>query len=485
MPDLDVPPDPHLLESLRAVGYSAEAAVADIIDNSIAAGAAAVDILSSPSGPPRISVFDDGSGMSRAEALEAMRLAARSPIDERASTDLGRFGLGLKTASLSQCRRLTVASKKGSTIAAFRWDLDHVLATGRWSLQELDADDLSGLLGWEFLDGVSAGTLVCWEELDLLGLTEGESQAHFDGTVVRTRNHCELVFHRFIGGDDAPKVQIKFNGEPLEALDPFLKSHRSTQHQSESLRTSGATLKVHSYTLPFINRLSPADKRTAFAPGSLRDSQGFYIYRAGRLVIWGTWFRLNTKTELGKLARVQVDVPNSLDHLWALDIKKSSATPPREIREALRQLAGRLIAPSKRVHVYRGRKESSVDTVIRAWELTVDRDAFRYEINRDHPALQGLVAAMPPSQLAAFDDVLEVLETTFPIVDAHNRLSQDEVSDQDNTTLEDAVARAIRLKSVMTDTHPGLDDFIGLLLSMEPYCSITGFEAAYRKAESV
>lgn len=481
MADLEVPPDPHLLESMRAVGYTAETAVADIVDNSIAANAETVHILSSATGPARISVFDDGHGMSRSALIDAMRLATRSPADVRDPGDLGRFGLGLKTASLSQARSLTVASKHEGLVTAFRWDLDYVTSVGRWALKELPADGLEDLFGYALLSDCDSGTLVCWENLDLFELTEGESQADLDAAVARIRTHCELVFHRFVTGDDARKVRITVNGSELSELDPFLRRHKSTQRKTETLRAAGSELKVQAFTLPFVNKLSAADRRLALAPGAFRDSQGFYVYRAGRLVIWGTWFRMNPKGELGKLARVQVDVPNTLDHLWALDIKKSSATPPREVREALRQLAGRLIVPSKRVQLFRGRKEPSTDTFTRVWTLVQDRDHFRYELNLEHPQLRLLSGELSPPELASFHDAVRLIEETVPLVDAHNRLSQDGVSDQQSGSLDEAVSKATRLHALLKADYPTVDEFLKFILDVEPYCTMPGFKAAYKK----
>lgn len=480
---IDLPPDPHLLESMRAVGYTAETAVADLIDNSIAASAHTVHVLTSAEGPLRLAIFDDGSGMDRDTALNAMRLAARSPSETRSSGDLGRFGLGLKTASLSQCRTLTVATRRDGVTTVLRWSLDHVSKSGSWSVIEVDPDEGASLLGWSLLQEVSRGTLVTWEDMDLFRMTEGEGQAEFDEAMVRVRNHCELVFHRFTSGDGVPKVSITFNGNAIEALDPFLRSSRATQSRQETLRVAGEALQVRAFTLPFINKMTAAQKRRALAAGSLRDSQGFYIYRSGRLVIWGTWFRLNPKSEMGKLARVQVDVPNTLDHLWALDIKKSQATPPREMKDALRKLATQMIAPSERVQKYRGRKVRVDDSITRMWQLVSERDnEFRYAVNREHPLAQRLAESLNQDQLNHFQELLDVVEQSFPVVDAHNRLSEDGISTQEGADADELIDRAQRLRTLFEDTHPDDEDFLGVLLGMEPYATSPGFANRFRHA---
>lgn len=115
-----------LLESMRAIGYSFEAALADLIDNSLSADARQIELHFSPYDRPYVVVLDDGAGMSPSELTAAMRHGSRDPRLARDSRDLGRFGLGLKTASLSQCRRLTVVSWKDGQRSARQWDLDHV-----------------------------------------------------------------------------------------------------------------------------------------------------------------------------------------------------------------------------------------------------------------------------------------------------------------------------------------------------------------------
>ncbi|GAB3471864.1 ATP-binding protein [Kineococcus endophyticus] len=485
MNEFELTPDPYLLESMRAVGYSFETAVADVIDNSVAAGAGTIHLLTSGSGQPRVSIFDDGAGMDRETAVTAMKLAARSPSETRKESDLGRFGLGLKTASLSQCRRLTVASKQGGHLTILRWDLDHVISTGRWLVIELDAHELCSLHGHELLDDAESGTLVCWDELDLLLRTEGSSQADFDAAVTRVRDHCSLVFHRFVTGDDARKINMTVNGVGFSAFDPFLRRNRSTDARSENLKLDGTVLPVVAYTLPFIGKLSASERKLALAPGGFRDSQGFYIYRAARLVVWGTWFRLNPKSELGKLARVRVDVPNALDHLWVLDIKKSSATPPRELREALKKLSAQFIEPSTRVQKFRGRREKDPSGDTRVWNVIVDRHGFRYEVNREHPVIRTFGETLDSAQLRRMEALIEVMEQSFPVVDAHNRLGEDAVLVEPADKVTTAVTNAANLRPLFADTHPDDATFISMIEALEPYCHIDGFRAALTAALAV
>ncbi len=138
MPEYEIatPRPGALIESLRSIGYDLPTAVADIIDNSLTASARQVDIVFHWAGANSwICILDDGIGMPDRKLFEAMRPGSQNPLQTRSSNDLGRFGLGLKTASFSQARRLTVITKttRGS-IAVREWDLDYVEREDEWRL---------------------------------------------------------------------------------------------------------------------------------------------------------------------------------------------------------------------------------------------------------------------------------------------------------------------------------------------------------------
>lgn len=450
MKDVQLAPDPNLMDSMRAVGYTTETAIADVIDNSISALAGTVDILFAASPEPYVAIVDDGVGMGRDGLIEAMRLAGRSPAGTRDEHDLGRFGLGLKTASLSQCRCLTVVSKRDGELNGVRWSLGHLVATGAWTLQLLEHTDIAGLPGVERLSDRESGTLVLWTDLDRMVTPDIEPERELNDRMIRARDHLALVFHRFIGQATPPLTQplvIKLNGAWVPTVDPFLTRHKSVHEgPEETLRVRDSSVRVKPYTLPYLNRLSAKDRTTALIDGTLRDTQGFYIYRAGRLVQWGTWFRLMPKNDMSKLARVRVDIPNSLDDLWALDIKKSAAVPPTEVKQQLKRLAGQIVAPSQRVQRFRGRPAGSSDRIERLWSLIEERDTFRYEINDEHPLVRALSAQLPPESQEDLAKLLRTVQSTFPVEDAHNRLSED--TSHAPTAIDDgniaALARTMR-----------------------------------------
>jgi hypothetical protein len=465
--EVSVPPEPALMESMRSVGYTLATSIADVIDNSVAAEARHVWIDFVSEGDRYVTICDDGHGMDETMAVNAMRLAATNPRAVRHANDLGRFGLGLKTASLAQCRVLTVVSRSGSGLVAVQWNLDHLAAAGTWALLKLDDNEIQGLPGIRRLDDLLHGTLVIWQNLDLLESTVGADPAAIDQAMTSARDHLALVFHRFISGEDRPALKIVMNGTLLPALDPFLTNNRATQQSyEESFQVEGQDVRVKAFTLPFLSKMTKKDKETALVAGTLRDSQGFYIYRAGRLVIWGEWFRLEKRSDLSKLARVRVDIPNTLDHLWSLDIKKSAAIPPPAVRFQLKRLSERMVKPSKRVQAFRGRPIS--DPVTRLWDTIEDRDTFRYSVNRTHPVIQAMEHRLDVHGQSSLEALLTSLEDSFPVFDAHNRLSQDQSLSTDVDSEAAALTQALDLLAAHRSLGGNLTDFISIYSSIEP-----------------
>jgi hypothetical protein len=471
-----VPPDPALLESMRSIGYTVETAVADVIDNSVAANASNVEILVSSAGPFEVSVVDDGSGMGPEEAVTAMRLAATSPTKKRGPHDLGRFGLGLKTASLSQCRTLTLVTKNNGVLTALRWSLDHVIESGDWALLELNYGEVEGLLGWDQLSECSSGTLVHWGCLDQLEMTEGREQSDLDRIALRVRDHVALVFHLFNTGAGVRQIEFKMNGGRIAPIDPFMSSSAKIQKTEwEPIDVDGETVRLKAFTLPYLSRMSPKEKSAVLRLGGLRETQGFYVYRGGRLVIWGTWFRVMPRSEMAKLTRVRVDIPNALDHLWALDVKKSTADPPPAVRRRVKELARTMMLPSEKVQKFRGRKVEQSLKIDFMWDVRINGDEFSYEINLAHPTIEAFAESLTDDQRKQFALVVDDIERTFPVIDAHNRMSGDGVPANAEADTE-VMDRAVAAWELVREHGVDLDNFITGLVGAEPYCFIADVE---------
>ena len=425
-----------LLNSMRAVGYDTAAAIADIIDNSVTAGARLVQVWFSPGRPTDVCILDDGAGMNADELLNAMRHGSRSPSDLRAEHDLGRFGLGLKTASMSQCRRLTVVSRKDGVMRGMVWDLDEVARAEDWVISELDEADLADVPEVERLLGQESGTLVVWQKLDRVAADDAGDGKVFSERMAKVEPHLAMVFHRFMS--DRPKpLRIDWNGAPISPVDPFLEDMGSEAGPQEQIHVQGQFITLQAFTLPHISRLSQAEITKAGGEKDLRRRQGFYVYRGRRLIIWGTWFRLHGQEELTKLTRVRVDVPNTLDHDWSLDIKKSAATPPAAIRERLRGLVPKLVGASRRTHEYRGRVTHD-GKLTPLWARVVARDGVRYEIDDAHPLISAFRAGLNQQSARDLPVLLKAIAASFPIEALYNDRAKDELGFQRDESASDA-----------------------------------------------
>lgn len=429
-----------LIRSLRGFSYTLETALADVIDNSITAGATEVRIFADAnSGFPRLAVVDDGTGMSASQLQQAMRLGSKNPSDTRDADDLGRFGLGLKTASFSQCRRLTVVTRQHSQWHVARWDLDHVYETDKWQVQVPPKPEQ---LPWADELG-EHGTLILWEEIDRVIDSESldEIAKEFNRRVAAAAKHLELVFHRFLEGDRGiRKVSMSLNRSDLIPLNPFNPGHAATiMDPKELIGVAGGQVVAKAYTLPHFSKVPPVEwEKYAGERGYLRE-QGFYLYRAGRLIVHGTWFGLAKQTELTKLARVRVDIPNGMDELWKIDVLKASAHPPHVVRQRLRRIVERLGATSKRVHVNRGKRLTASEHYP-VWERRAVHEGIRYGINTDHPAIKDLRRHLGAEAESELERVLQLLGASLPIdsliVDLGDRPHLVKGEDVDDEALE-------------------------------------------------
>lgn len=473
--ELHLPPlAPVLLESMRAIGYSFESALADIIDNSISASANTIKVRFLPYDDPYVAILDNGCGMSPEELVLAMRHGSRDPRLHRSSSDLGRFGLGLKTASLSQCRRLTVVSKKNDIVSARRWDLDLVEARQDWILTGLTPEELGGLPHVKDLREMDRGTLVVWQGFDRLAAGESSIETALGERIDRAREHLSLVFHRFLSPEvkGTSGLSISINDNHLIAQDPFLTAHKSTQPlPEETFTVEGHRVTVAPFILPHISRLSTESLKAAGGEDGLRRNQGFYVYRNRRLINWGSWFRLIRQEEMTKLARVRVDVPNVLDHLWTLDVKKSAAFPPEAVRNNLKVTVDRISEGSRRVYTFRGRKANS-DDIVHLWDRNVVRGGVAYGINREHPIVAALESVMPDNSLPLLQKFMQTVEKTFPFDALYADMASErrpDAGESSTKTSEELYDLAVRLLDVIGTNAETAARFLKSLASIEPF----------------
>jgi hypothetical protein len=411
-----------MLESLRGLGYSTGAALADIIDNSVSAGAKEVHIDFAWHGPSsRITVLDDGRGMDDGELESAMRLGDKNPLDARATHDLGRFGMGLKTASFSQCRRLTVASVKKGASSCLRWDLDELAADphGGWLLFEGPADDSEPFIAG--LKGKQAGTVVLWESMDRV-VTSGYTSNDFLDLVDTVESHLAMVFHRLLQGSPA-RLRLLINGRPVVPWDPFMTGHPGKPWASPPANqaTDYGTVTAQAHVLPHRDKLTAAEYEHNAGPAGWTTQQGFYVYRNERLLVAGGWLGLGgsrawNREEAHRLARIRLDIPNTADADWKIDVRKSTARPPVSLRPWLTRLAEHTRERARRVFAYRGTPAPAKGNVPieQAWRVERAKAGMRYRIDEAHPSVAAVLESA--CELAPLvKSMLRVIEETVPV----------------------------------------------------------------------
>jgi hypothetical protein len=408
-----------LSASMRDLGYSLETAVADLIDNSISARATRIDVVCDMAADrPFVAILDNGDGMDEEMLLAAMRHGSAHPDAERSARDLGRFGLGLKTASFSQCRSLTVVSKPDhGKCCGTEWNLDRIHKTDDWTLAVLNDYDMQRLPCMDRLG--SQGTIVIWQALDRL--TEDET-GHRSNEIVNEKldllgKHLALVFHRFLSTDPkaGSRIAITINGHPIDAFDPFCRRNPATQMlPEETLRIGNGEVRIQPWILPHHSKLSASEYDFYLDRSDFISNQGAYVYRNGRLMAWGDWFRLIPKGEATKLARVQIDFPSCMDELWTIDIKKSRARPPVQVRDRLRQIIERISGSSRTVHRGHGQRLFR-EAEAPVWERYAERVGIRYALNGEHPLVQRVMQNMTTEDRKALSLLLEAISSSLPV----------------------------------------------------------------------
>jgi hypothetical protein len=346
------------MNSLRDMGYDLPGAVADLVDNSIDADAGEVRIdVGADWRGSYLRIADDGAGMTEGQLDEAMRYGSSRSYG---TTDLGHFGLGLKTASLSQCRRLTVATRstERGRIRIRRWDLDHVAEVDNWVLERPRALDCRPQLV-DPLDG-RTGTVVLWEKLDrILGTRRPEgdaAQRKLHTATEELRLHLGMVFHRFLSGETRGRLALTLNDVAVDPWDPFARTEPLTQtlpKQSIPIEYGGRRYRVHvrPFILPAQHQFSSVESHArAGGPSRWNRQQGLYIYRRDRLIQSGGWNRLRTMDEHSKLARLAVDIPVGADDAFRTNVAKMSVGLPDDLRPQLRVLIAAVIGQAQDVY---------------------------------------------------------------------------------------------------------------------------------------
>lgn len=460
-----------LMTTARSFGnYDLAAALADLIDNSIQAQARNVWVMFEPEDDDvKVRIRDDGLGMTREVLVDAMKPASRNPEEMRDALDLGRFGWGLKSASLSQARVLTVVSWTKTGVNAASWDIDNL---EDWSMDLFQDDEALELL--ESKPVTSAGTEVIWSHCDRLydaGL-QATIDERLNEKISHARKQLSLIFHRYLSGEGGRLFTISLQGMVLEPADPFMASHPATQSLDEERIhvKGGESIRVKPFVIPHFSKLTVQERSVLGGEEGLVRNQGFYVYRNKRLIIHGTWFRLVPHGELSQLTRVRIDLPNSLDAEWKITLDKSDAQLPVTLRKRLREIVQKFSKRSVGVH---RRKGVDLNTVEKSpvWRRNAHNGRIRYLINREHPIIQELLAGAEDPFMAS--EAIKLVESFVPIDLMQSDLksvSEEAVQSITDPAEFDSLIHACMLAYLKrAEGKPTLKQFLAFAKKVEPF----------------
>lgn len=409
------PPDAeNLYSSVSSMGhYSLDAAIADIIDNSITAKAKNINILCEWNNGknPYIKIIDDGIGMDLNELLLATKLGSKNPNHDRDKKDLGRFGLGLKTASFSQGKILTViSSKDGKEVNGIKINIDDVK---NWKVEKLYKDEIFKILSVS--DIKNSFTEVHWNKLHRIYNEKKKviPKDSFNELITQAKRDLELTFHRYLESNNTNnKIVIKINNDNLVANDPFIKG-TSEQWALEKIKIFNREIRMQTYILPHYSDLdNETIKKLSGKEGYVRN-QGFYVYRNKRLIFKGTWFKLAKHGDLSKLARVQLDIPNDIDEQFKITIDKSYAELPPGLRDRMKGLVERIQGKSTRVFRHIGAKVNN-NKDVQFWARKVKEKRILYSINTKHPFILSFEKLIDKKAKGLFTNIIKHIEYNLP-----------------------------------------------------------------------
>jgi hypothetical protein len=378
--EYDFSPSPsRLVESLRDTGYTFPMSIADIIDNSIAAGATEIDLklISEFDGNLKLKIMDNGSGMTESELIECMKYGSKKRIDPKS---LGKFGMGLKTASTAFCKSLLVFSNKDENCSK-QWDIDEIISQDKWVLLSTEVDEDDYIEFESFIKG-GIGTLVVWDKIDRLIKSKSRTtiEKQLDQTLNDLKRHLSAVFGRFIDNNkyDHEKVEIKVNDEVLNPWDPFCywmgngKVERVPKKIPLTIDGEECQMDFNVHILPNKSEMSDEEQTMARYKKGAMENQGFHIYRENRLIYSGGWpNRMFAREPHMNLLRVEINFDHEIDEYFQIDIKKSGIVLPTDLFGSLREI----LTPLRREANNRYRTGKSSDTSALAKNKDIHKSA--------------------------------------------------------------------------------------------------------------
>ena len=467
----EIIPDPEsLLESIRSVGYSLKEAISDLIDNSISANATRIDVIIDFENSGEFYLLDNGDGMNSQKLISSFRLGSTNPKTTRDENDLGRFGMGMKTASLSQCRSLTVSSKQNNVIVSRTLDLDEVGRLKKWVIGEKaeHQDIISKLKETEH------GTIVSWEKIDNSNISKEEN----NNLLFEIRNYISLCFHRFMERS-YNKIEFYLNNVLIKPISPVV---QGSQIFSE-IALDNIDSKMRAYTIPIRknnNSISVFNSFELF--NGVENQQGIYIYRSDRLLCFGGWLGVVKPNNSFKLCRVIIDFKNdySSDSKWSIDIKKTKAEIPYEYRREIKRFVQKAQKDSSiKIGKYnRSEIGASIRNLYEDAELWVIKKNNKYgywdyKLNINNPIFRGILEKVKKDEL---EILLKIIARNIPIADIIDN-NDEEPANHDTLyaeiDLEDVLSyekkQAEKMLKIFLQTGETKSDAIEKILSVEPF----------------
>jgi hypothetical protein len=473
------------MATARSFGnYDLAAALADLIDNSIRAEAKKITISFEPEdGDVIVRIRDNGKGMVKDALINAMRPASANPEEPRDASDLGRFGWGLKSASLSQARVLTVVSWTAAECTSARWDIDDLQ---NWSMELESGETAKSYL--KTPQKSRSGTEIIWSHSDRLLDTEHTANLdeQLNDKIRHAQRQLSLIFHRYLSGEARTKFSIEVQGVALKPIDPFMSQHPATQTIDEEFikLRSQETITVKPYIVPHFSKLTTEEKDILGGDEGLVRNQGFYVYRNKRLIIYGTWFRLVPHGELSQLTRVRIDLPNTLDKDWKITLDKSDAQLPVVLRVRLRDLIRKFSKRSTNANKKKG-TALTINKQEPVWKRIALNGRIKYQINRDHPMIWEMIAESEDTSIIR--QAISLIESFIPIEslikdrESQNLDQVQAITDPEvfNSLLDACFLACVRQKG----GHPKLKEVLEFAKNMEPFNSQWKYSESYIKNE--
>lgn len=449
-----IPKAHDLLPALQKIGYKHVDAVADLIDNSIYAQASKINVKFewNDGKDPEIIIIDNGCGLSYDDLIQAMNISSDQTA-ERSDTDLGRFGMGLKTASLSLGNRMTVITKRDGILSDARWDIDSLRQVENngsvehgWVISVENEDEKTQY--WrKNLDTLSSGTVLLIDNLDL------DISSQYIDTAMKKFNklkqdvvhHLSITFHRFIE-DKENGVEIQVDGDAVPSWNPIYPG--SEELEPEDTTFDGYKYVIKKYVLPSPLHLTEEEERDAAGKRGWRQNQGIYVYRNRRLIVGGSWLTYVKKDSAYNLARIVVDIPAKHDQLWKIDIKKSQVFVPdfmdNKFRRAVRECTWTAAKRWNSRGPYSKRK-SNQKYIGAVWAQKA-YPANGYCIDRSNPLLREIMNEVTESTQKKLRSYLTLVENCYPSLQA--ALLDARVAESEPTPISDD-----ELQSVLSDVR--------------------------------